>query len=129
MPTAVKVISTFCILLASVFIANLLTLQKMGATFSATSLPLSSFVNLLGAGTLIIIALVTLLRWQRLIGFTRVLIYALLLVLGLNVILMIPELFSGRALTIIFDLVVIVFIVGVRGYLASKDAYQYFYSD
>ena len=129
MPTAIKVISTLCILLASVFIASLLALQKMGESFSTTSLPLSSFVNLLGAGALILIALVTLLRWHRLIGFTRVLIYALLLALGLNVILMIPELFSGHALTIIFDLVVIVFIVGVRGYLASKDAYKYFYSD
>ena len=127
MPTAIKVISTLCILLASVFIANLLTLQKMEASFSVTSLPLSSFVNLLGAGTLIIITLVTLLRWDRLIGFTRVLIYALLLALGLNVILMIPELFNGYGLTIVFDLVVIVFIVGVRGYLASKDAYKYFY--
>ena len=129
MPTAIKVISTFCILLASVFIAGLLTLQKMGESFSATSLPLSSFVNLFGAGALIIIALVTLVRWQRLFGFTRVLIYALRLTLGLNVILLIPELFSGHALTIIFDLVVIVFIIGVRGYLASKDAYKYFYSD
>lgn len=127
MPTAIKVISTLCILLASVFIANLLTLQKMEASFSVTSLPLASFVNLFGAGAMIIIALVTLLRWHRLIGFTRVLIYALLLALGLNVILMIPELFNGYGLTILFDLVVIVFIVGVRGYLASKDAYKYFY--
>jgi len=129
MPTAIKVISTLCILFASVFIASLLALQKMEASFSVTSLPLASFVNLFGAATMIIIALMTLLRWHRLIGFTRVLIYAVLLALGLNVILLIPELFNGYGLTIVFNLVVIVFTVGVRGYLASRDAYKYFYSD
>lgn len=128
MPTAIKVISTVCILMASFFIGNLLFLQKMGASIPVTSLPLVGFINLFGASAMIVIALVTLLRWHRLIGFTRVLIYALLLVLGLNVLLMLKYLVTGYGLlTILFDLAVIIFIVGVRGYLASKHAYRYFY--
>ncbi len=128
MPTAIKVISTACILMASFFIGNLLFLQKMGASVPVTSLPLVSFINLFGASAMIVIALVTLLRWYRLIGFTRVLIYALLLVLGLNVLLMFKYLVTGYGLlTVLFNLAVIVFAVGVRGYLASKQAYQYFY--
>ncbi|MGD8785339.1 MAG: hypothetical protein PVG75_12925, partial [Thioalkalispiraceae bacterium] len=87
MPTAIKVISTFCILLASIFIGNLLFLQKMGLSFPLLGLPLISFINLFGAGTMIVLALVTLLRLSRLIGFSRVLVYALLLALGVNVLL------------------------------------------
>ena len=127
MPTAIKVISTICILLASVFIANLLFLQKSVESISLTGLPLVSFINLFGAGAMIIIALVTLLRWSGFVGFIRVLIYVLLLALGLNVLLMLKYLVTGYGfLTVSFNILVIVFVIGVRGYLASKDAYKYF---
>jgi len=130
MPNAIKIISTGCILIASVFIANLLFLQKAMESFLTISFPLISFINLFGAGVMIVVALVALLRWYRLIGFTRVLIYTLLLALGLNVLLMLKYLVTGYGLmTILFNVVVIVFVVGVRGYLASSDAYKYFYSD
>ena len=130
MPNAIKIISTGCILIASVFIANLLFLQKAMESFPTISFPLISFINLFGAGVMIVVALVALLRWYRLIGFTRVLIYTLLLALGLNVLLMLKYLVTGYGLmTILFNVVVIVFVVGVRGYLASSDAYKYFYSD
>lgn len=76
---------------------------------------------------MIVITLVTLLRWNRLIGFTRVLIYALLLALGLNVLLMLKYLVTSYGLlTIGFNLLVIFFVVGVRGYLASEHANNYF---
>ncbi|MGD9385432.1 MAG: hypothetical protein PVF28_02690 [Thioalkalispiraceae bacterium] len=127
MPTAIKVISTFCILLASIFIGNLLFLQKMGLSFPLLGLPLISFINLFGAGTMIVLALVTLLRLSRLIGFSRVLVYALLLALGVNVLLMIKYLMTGYGFfTILFNLVAIVFVVGVRGYLVSDQARDYF---
>ena len=114
-------------MMASIFIANLLFLQKMGDSFPITGLPLVSFINLFGAGAMIAIALVTLLRWHKLIGFARVLIYALLLALGLNVLLMLKYLVTAYGLlTIVFNLLVIFFVVGVRGYLASEHAYNYF---
>jgi hypothetical protein len=127
MPVAIKVISTICILLASVFIANLLFLQKTIESLSISSFPLVSFINLFGAGTMIVIALVSLLRLSRLVGFTRVLIYTLLLALGLNVLLMLKYLVTAYGLMIVtFNVLVIVFIIGVRGYLASEDAHKYF---
>lgn len=127
MPVAIKVISTICILLASVFIANLLFLQKTIESLSISSFPLVSFISLFGAGTMIVIALVSLLRLSRLVGFTRVLIYTLLLALGLNVLLMLKYLVTAYGLMIVaFNVLVIVFIIGVRGYLASEDAHKYF---
>jgi hypothetical protein len=127
MPTAIKVISTFCILIASVFIANLLFIQKAGLSFPVLGLPLISFINLFGAGAMIVITLVTLLRLKGLVGFTRVLVYTLLLALGLNVLLMLKHLITGYGLlTILFNIAVIVFVIGIRGYLASEHAYKYF---
>ena len=76
MPTGVKIITTLNIVLASLFVSNLLYLHK-----SAQSAPLLVFVNLVSAGTLILITLIVLLRLIRLVGFARVLAYALILVL------------------------------------------------
>ena len=127
MPTAIKVISTLCIMLASIFIANLLFLQKTAESFLFTGLPLLSFINLFGAGSMIVVALVALLRLNRLLGFTRILIYVLLLALGLNVLLMLKYLVTAYGfLTIVFNLLVIFFVIGVKGYLASEDAIRYF---
>ncbi|MGD8926018.1 MAG: hypothetical protein PVG20_04175 [Thioalkalispiraceae bacterium] len=127
MPTAIKVISTLCIFIASIFIANILFMQKADVTFPVLGLPLFSFINMFGAGAMIIITLVTLLRLTRLVGFARVLVYTLLLALGLNVLLMLKYLVTGYGLfTILFNLAVIVFVIGVRGYLVSEHAYKYF---
>ena len=127
MPTAIKVISTLCIFMASIFIANILFIQKADITFPVLGLPLFSFINMFGAGAMIIITLVTLLRITRMVGFARVLVYTLLLALGLNVLLMLKYLVTGYGLfTILFNLAVIVFAVGVRGYLASEHAVEYF---
>lgn len=127
MPTAIKLISTLCILLASVFIANLLFLQRTIESLTVSSFPLVSFINLFGAGVMIVIALVALLRLSRLVGFARVLIYSLLLALGLNVLLMLKYLVTGYGLlTIVFNVLVIFFVIGVRGYLVSEHAFKYF---
>ena len=127
MPTAIKVISTLCIFIASIFIANILFMQKAGVTFPVLGLPLFSFINMFGAGAMVIITLVTLLRLTRFVGFVRALVYTLLLALGLNVLLMLKYLVTGYGLfTVIFNLLVIFFVIGVRGYLASDDAFKYF---
>jgi hypothetical protein len=122
MPTGVKIITTLNILLASVFISNLLYLHK-----ASQGSPLLVFVNLVSAGALILITLIVLLRLARLVAFARVLAYALILVLGLQLLLTLKYLMTGYgALVILIDLVVIFYAIGMRGYLASAQAASYF---
>jgi hypothetical protein len=124
MPTGIKIISTFNILLASLFITNLLYLHQ-----SAQAAPLLVFVNLVSAGALVLITLIILLRLMRLVGFARVLAYALSVVLGLQLLLTLKYLMTGYgALIILIDLIVIVYSIGMRGYLASAKAASYFLS-
>jgi len=127
MPTAIKVISSLCIMFASVFAANLMFIHKLKISLPLTGLPLLSFINLFALGVMVVITLVLLLRASRFVGFVRVLVYTLLLVLGLDVLLMLKYLASGYGiLTMILNIVVIVFLIGVRGYLNSEHALQYF---
>jgi len=127
MPTAIKVISSLCIMFTSVFAANLMFIHKSQITLPVTGLPLLSFINLFAIGVLVVATLVLLLRASRFVGFVRVLVYTLLLTLGLDVLLMLKYLTTGYGiLTIILNIVVIVFLVGVRGYLNSEHALRYF---
>lgn len=125
MPRGIKIIVTLNILLASVFIANLLFMQKITA-----GSPLLVLVNLIGAAALILVALIVLLRLARAVGFARLLIYVLALVLGLQILLTLKYLFSAYGLFVVcFDVIVIVYAIGMRGYLASQSAAQYFIAD
>lgn len=125
MPRGIKIIVTLNILLASVFIANLLFMQKITA-----GSPLLVLVNLIGAAALILVALIVLLRMARAVGFARLLIYVLALVLGLQILLTLKYLFSAYGLFVVcFDVIVIVYAIGMRGYLASQSAAQYFIAD
>lgn len=127
MPTAVKVISSLCILLASVFAANLMFIFKVKTVSQATGMPLLGFINLFSMGVLIVTALVLLLRSERFVGFVRVLIYVLMLILGLNILLMLKFLTELYAiLTVLLSIFVILFLIGVRGYLNSEHAVRYF---
>ena len=129
MPTAIKIISSINILLASVFIANLLLIHHTNIEVPVFGSPLISFINLAGASVLILTALVVLLRWAKLVGFIRLLNYVLLLLLGLNILLMAKYIFSLYGIfTIIFNVFVIVYLIGVRGYLASEKSATYFTS-
>lgn len=129
MPTAIKVILSINILLISVFIANLLLIHKAGISVPAFGFPLISYINLAGASISILTVLVVLLRWVKLVGFIRLLNYVLLLLLGLNILLMAKYIFSFYGVfTILFDVFVIVYLIGVRGYLASEKAARYFTS-
>ena len=127
MPTAIKVISALCIMFASIFAANLMFIHKLQISLPVTGLPLLSFINLFALGVMIVVSLVLLLRASRFVGFVRVLVYTLLLLLGLDVLLMLKYLTAGYGiLTIILNIVVIVFLIGVRGYLNSEHALRYF---
>ena len=122
MPTGIKIITTLNILLASLFITNLLYLHQ-----SAQAAPLLAFVNLVSAGALLLITLIILLRLMRLVGFARMLAYLLSVVLGLQLLLTLKYLMTGYgALIILVDLVVIIYAIGLRGYLASPKAASYF---
>jgi len=122
MPTGIKVITTLNILLSVVFITNLLYLHKAGQ-----GAPLLLFVNLVGAGALILITLITLLRIARLVGFARVLAYALILVLGLQALLTLKYLMTAYgAMIIVTNVIIVFYAIGMRGYLASSRAAEYF---
>jgi len=127
MPTAIKVISSLCIMFTSIFAANVMFIHKSQVSLSITGAPLLSLINLFAIVVLVVLALVLLLRLSRFIGFARVLVYALLLVLGLDVLLMLKYLTEGYGiLTITLNVVVIVFLIGVRGYLNSEKVLRYF---
>jgi len=122
MPTGIKIITTLNIIFASIFTANLLYLHK-----ASQSAPLLVFVNLVGVGALVLITLVVLLRLARLVGFARVLAYGLILVLGLQALLTLKYLMTGYgALIILFDVIVIFYVIGMRGYLASAKVASFF---
>lgn len=122
MPKGIKVIVTMNILFASVFIANLLFLQKI-----TSGTPLLVFINLVGAAVLILVALIALLRMARAVGFARLLVYVLALILGLQILLTLKYLFSAYGMfVVLFDIVAIFYVIGMRGYLASESAARYF---
>ena len=122
MPTGVKVITTVNIFLVSLFIANFLYLNK-----SSQNTPMLTFVNLISTAALIVVTLIVLLRLARLVGFARLLAYVLTLILGLQLLLTLKYLMTGYGvLTILIDLFVIVYAIGMRGYLASATAAKYF---
>ncbi len=127
MPTAIKIISTVNLFLASIFAANLLLVHKTGIDVPVSGFPLISFINLAGAVILFVTVLTLLLRMVRLVGFIRLLNYVLLLLLGLNILLMAKYIFTLYGFfTIVFNAVVIIYLVGVRGYMASDKAARYF---
>ncbi|VAW97960.1 hypothetical protein MNBD_GAMMA21-700 [hydrothermal vent metagenome] len=130
MPTAIKVISSLSIMFTSIFAANVMFINKSQLSLSITGAPLLIFINLFAIGVLVVLTFVLLLRASRFVGFVRVLVYALLLVLGLDVLLMLKYLTEGYGiLTILLNVVVIVFLIGVRGYLNSGHALRYFWRE
>lgn len=122
MPTGIKVISTLNIIFISIFSANLLYLHK-----ASQGAPLLLFVNLVSVAALVLITLIVLLRFAALLGFARVLAYGLLLVLGVQAMLTLKYLMTGYGImTILIDAIVIFYGIGMRGYLGSASAVDYF---
>jgi len=122
MPKAIKIISVVNLLLAVLFMLNLLFMEKVELSY-----PFANYINLITSGAFIVVSLIALFRFGRMIGFARALIYVVMLVLGLQILLTFKYLFSFYGLvTIIIDALVIFYLVGVRGYLASERAANYF---
>lgn len=122
MPTGIKLISLINFILACVFMANLLFMEKIELSY-----PFSSYINLITSGAFIVITMIALLRLTRFIGFARLLIYVVMLILGLQILLTIKYFFSVYGiLTIVIDAFVIFYLIGMRGYLASELAAKYF---
>jgi len=122
MPTGIKLISVINFILAGIFMANLLLLEKIELSY-----PFSSYINLITSGAFIVITMIAFLRLVRFVGFARLLIYVVMLILGLQILLTVKYLFSAYGiLTIIIDALVIFYLIGVRGYLASEYAVKYF---
>lgn len=122
MPKGIKLIAGVNVLLAGIFILNLLFMETTKLNY-----PFASYINLIGAAALLLVAIIVLFRINKLVGFARLLVYVLALVLGLQALLSIKYLFSlYGALTIVVDVVVIFYAIGLRGYLASERAAAYF---
>jgi len=122
MPKGIKIISVVNLLLGAIFILNLLFMEK-----TELSYPFANYINLITPGALIAVSLIAIFRLGRMIGFARALIYVVMLVLGLQILLTLKYLFSFYGLvTVIVDALVIFYLVGVRGYLASEHAASYF---
>ncbi len=122
MPKGIKLIASTNIFLACIFLLNLLFMER-----AQLSYPFASYINLIGAATLLLVALIVLFRISKLVGFARLLIYVLALALGLQAMLTIKFLFSFYgAFTIVVDVIVIFYAIGVRGYLASEHVTTYF---
>lgn len=121
MPKGIKVIIGLNLLFAVLFIGDVVFMHK-----TVQGAPILLFVNLLCASSLILITLIVLLRQSWLIGFARVLAYVVILILGLHFLLMLKYLMSKVAITLLIDLVVLFYAIGMRGYLISSEAENYF---
>lgn len=122
MTTGFKVITICNVMLTGVFIVNMLLLGKPQLSY-----PFASYINVVSIATLVSITIIVLLRVAKLVGFARILMYVLMLALGLQVLLTFKYLFTTYGLvTVVIDVLVIFYAIGVRGYLASDQAAKYF---
>lgn len=123
MPRGLKVI--FVINLLLIF-AYIVTLFFYGALLRKYYPPvlIASGITL---GGLCCLQLIIVFRLQRLLAFIRLLIYAMTIVQGLLVMLLLKDLFSIVGILIIVSAVLLViYFIGVRGYLASHATLTYF---
>lgn len=122
MPKAIKVITITNIILVVLFIGNMMLLQK-----SQLAYPVASYINLVTIGTLLVVIMIIIFRATTLVGFARLLIYVLALALGLQLLLTLKYLFTVYGIvTVLFDVIIVIYAIGLRGYLASEQAKQYF---
>ena len=89
--------------------------------------PLVLFISGVTAGGLFCLQLILFYKIQRLLGFIRLLIYVISIMQGLLVLLMLKDLFSVLGMLFILSAVLLViYLIGVRGYLSSKQTLNYF---
>jgi hypothetical protein len=76
---------------------------------------------------IVVLQIVILLRWQRLLAFTRLLIYVLAMLQGLQVMLMLKDLFTVAGVVLVISgIVLAIYFIGVRGYLGSRILLNHF---
>lgn len=76
---------------------------------------------------IVVLQAIMLSRWQRLLAFMRILIYVLAMLQGLQVMLLLKDLFTVAGVVLVLSGVLLVtYFIGVRGYLGSERALRYF---
>jgi hypothetical protein len=89
--------------------------------------PMAAYAAAVTGGGIIVLQISLSLRLYPLLGFVRVLVYAMAILQGLQIMLVFKDLFSpAGALLIGTAVLLVVYLIGVRGYLASATALQYF---
>jgi hypothetical protein len=123
MPRGLKVIFVINSLL---IIAYSVALFFYGAMLRQNSPPVL-FASGITLGGLCCLQVIMLFRLQRLLAFIRLLIYVIAIVQGLLVMLLLKDLFSIPGILIIASAVcLIIYFIGVRGYLSSNTSLSYF---
>lgn len=125
MPRGIRVILVANVGVLLVYIAALLNF----GTALRQYYPVALYVALVTIGTLLVQQVVMLLRLQRLMGFVRLMIYVLAILQGLQVMLVIKDVFSIAGIVLVCSGALLAFyFIGMRGYLSSLSANQYFTS-
>ncbi len=119
----VKVISSMNLILVCLY---LLLGYRYGSALRNVY-PIAAYAAAVTCGGIIVLQIILSLRLRAFVGFVRVLIYAMAILQGLQVMLVLKDLFVPVAAILIGTaIVLVIYLIGVRGYLASATAMQYF---
>lgn len=122
-PRGIKFITVINLLLVCLY---LLLGYRYGMALRS-NYPMAAYAAAVTCGGIIVLQIIVSLRLQPLLGFIRVLVYALAIVQGLQTMLVLKDLFTPVGALLIGTAVLQVFyLIGLRGYLASSGAMQYF---
>lgn len=122
-PRGIKVISIINMILVMLY---LLLGYRYGIALRSVY-PFAAYAAAVTCGGVIVLQLILSLRLRVFVGFGRVLVYAMAILQGLQVMLVLKDLFVPVAAILIGSaIVLVIYLIGVRGYLASATAMQYF---
>ncbi len=122
-PRGIKVITGINLLL----VCSYLLLGYWHGMALRNDYPMAAYAAAVTFGGIIMLQIILSLRLARLLGFVRVLVYTMAILQGLQIMLMLKDLFSSAGVLLIGTAMLQVFyLIGVRGYLASSNAMQYF---
>lgn len=123
MPRGIRVILLINVV---VLIAYIATLFNFGEALRH-HYPAALYVALVTVGTLLVQQLVMLLKFVRMMGFIRLMVYVLAILQGLQVMLVIKDIFTIAGFGLVMSGAVLAFyFIGMRGYLGSANATHYF---
>lgn len=122
MPRGIKVIILCNLFFASMFPMFFYVLKEMNTIF-----PLAALISTLITSGLIMISVVIIFRLIGLLAFARVLLYAIMLTLGLNTMLLLKWVLTPFGIfSILVNIFIVIYLIGARGYLASSTSIDYF---